>query len=162
MTARFAYRRPKALANAVAAAKPARTPALPAASLPKGSLPAPRAAFKEVSVFHAGGVDRTNILIPMSEYEHMKSFAGESDAAVESACLEASKVIAAEADRTWSETVASGAMLQLMAAFQSKRKAQSRRKVTRSRTRASLASEGYFLELSAANAVRCTQRNNCS
>ena len=123
MTARFAYRRPKPPANALVAARLIRSPATPAASLPKDLLLAQKDAFKRVRVFGADGAGRTTISIPVGEYEHMLSFAGESVAAVESVCLEASKVIAAEADRTRSETVASGAMLQLMAVFQSKCKA---------------------------------------
>ena len=128
MTARFAYRRPKAPAKAGAPAKPTLSPAMPAASLTEGALPALKDAFKEVSVHNAGGAGRTTILIPTGEYEHMLSFAGESDAAVESACMETSKVLAEERDRTWSETVASGAMLELMLAFQGRRKVMPRRK----------------------------------
>ena len=122
MTARFAHRRIEAPTKAPAAAKPTRAPVAPAASLPEGSLPAQKDAFKEVSVFQAGGAGRITILIPMGEYEHMRSFAGESDEAVESACRTASKALVAESDRTWSETVASGAMVELMCAFASRRK----------------------------------------
>ena len=124
MTARFAYRRPKPPANALVAAKLTRSPATPAASLPKESLPALKDAFTEVCVFQAGGAGRITISIPAGEYEHMASFANESHAAVESACMEASKALSKESDRTWNETVASGAMSILMDAFASKRKAK--------------------------------------
>jgi len=127
MTARFAHRRIEAPTKAPAAAKPTRSPATPAAALPKGDMPPPRDAFKEVCVFNAGGVGRTTILIPWGEFEHMLSFAGESDVAVEHACRTASKALAAENDRTWSEIVASGAMLELMCAFASRRRVKPRR-----------------------------------
>jgi hypothetical protein len=127
MTARFAYRRARTPAKAPAAAKPTDAPALPAAPLPKDPLPAQKDAFKKVCVYTAGGVRRTTISIPMGEYQHMLSFAGESDEAVSSACLAASKVLAAERERTWSETVSSAAMLELMCAFQSQRKAKAGR-----------------------------------
>ena len=128
MTARFAYRRPQPPAKVPAAAKPRRSPALPAASLPEGSLPAPKAAFKEVSVYEAGGAGHTTILIPTGEFEHMLSFAGESHAAVESACLAASKIAAEEKDQTWGETVGSCAMSSLMTTFASRCKVKPRRK----------------------------------
>jgi hypothetical protein len=128
MTARFAYRRARASAKATAAAKPTRTPATPATSLPKGGLPARRDAFKEVCVFRAGGAGRTTISIPISEYEHMLSFAGESHAAVEKACVEASLVLELMEGEAWTETVGAGAMLELMLAFQARRKAKPGRK----------------------------------
>ncbi len=124
MSTRFAYRRPRVPANAPTAAKPTRSQATPAASLPKPPLHAQKDAFKEVSVFNAGGAGRITISIPAGEYEHMASFANESHAAVESACMEASKALSKESDRTWNETVASGAMSILMDAFASKRKAK--------------------------------------
>lgn len=129
MTARFAYRMPRVSANTPAAAKPARAPATPAASLPEGSLPAPRDAFKQVCVCKAGGVGQTTISIPISEYEHMLSFAGESHAAVESACLAASKIAAEEKDQTWAETVGSCAMSSLMTTFASRCKVKPGRTV---------------------------------
>lgn len=129
MTARFAYRRPKPPAKAPAATKPTHSLATPAAALPKDPLPALKDAFKEVSVYQAGGVGRTTILIPMGEYEHMKSFAGESHAAVESACVEASKVLAREEDRNWGDTVSSSAMESLMDSFVSRRKTKPGRSV---------------------------------
>ena len=128
MTARFAYRRTTLPAKTLATAKPTRSPAMPAASLPEGSLPAQGDAFKEVSVYKAGGAGRITIAIPMGEYEHMLSFAGESHAAVEKACLVASKALSKESDRTWSETVASGAMNDLMTTFASKCKVKPGRK----------------------------------
>jgi len=127
MTARFAYRRARAPAKAPAAAKPTRAPAMPAAPLPKGSLPAQGDAFKKVRVSRAGGAGLATIFIPWGEFEHMLSFAGESDEAVENACRTASKALAAENDRTWSEIVASGAMLELMCAFASRRRVKPRR-----------------------------------
>lgn len=128
MTARFAYRMPRASAKASAAAKPARTPALPAASLPKDPLPALRDAFKDVCVFRAGSAGRTTISIPLGEYEHMLSFAGESDAAVENACVDASLVLEPQEGETWAETVGAGAMLELMLKFQGRRKVKPGRK----------------------------------
>ncbi|HUX23440.1 MAG TPA: hypothetical protein VMV87_02380 [Burkholderiales bacterium] len=128
MTARFAYRRARAAAKTPAAAKPTRAPARPAASLPKGALPALRDAFKKVRVSRAGGAGLATIFIPWGEFEHMRSFADESDEVVENACVAASKFVAEESDRTWSETVASGAMLELMLAFQGRRKVMPRRK----------------------------------
>jgi len=129
MTARFSYRRARAPAKTAAGAKPTRAPATPAASLPKDPLPALKDAFKEVCVWNAGGVGRSTILIPTGEYEHMKSFAGESDAAVESACMEASKVLELQEGTSWAELVAGGAMLELMLAFQARRKFKPGRKV---------------------------------
>lgn len=122
MTARFAYRMPRVSAKVPAAAKPTRAPATPAAPLPKGAMPALRDAFKEVCVCRAGGVGRTTILIPTGEYEHMLSFADESDVAVENACVEASKVLELQEGTSWAELVAGGAMLELMLAFQAHRK----------------------------------------
>ena len=126
MSSRFAYRIPRVPAKALAAAKPARTRASPAASLPKASLPAPKDAFKEVSVFIAGGAGRTTIAIPVGEYEHMLSFAGESVAAVEKACLEASLDLKPLEGSSWTEFVAGGAMLELMLKFHGRSKAKSR------------------------------------
>ena len=130
MATRLAYRRARAPAKAPTAAKPTCAPATPAAPLPKGALPALSDAFKKVCVYGADGVGRTTISISISEYEHMLSFAGESQEAVEKACVEASKVLAEERDRTWSETVASGAMLELMCTFASSRRVKPRRKAT--------------------------------
>jgi hypothetical protein len=79
-------------------------------------------------VYKAGGDGRTTISIPAGEYEHMLSFAGESDGAVEKACLVASKALSKKSDRTWSETVASGAMNDLMTTFASKCKVKPGRK----------------------------------
>lgn len=128
MSSRFAYRIPRVPAKTLAAAKPARPPALPAASLPKDPLPAQRDAFKEVSVYKAGGAGGTTISIRVGEYEHMLSFAGESDAAVESACVAASKIAAEENDQTWGEIVSSCAMNSLMNAYASRFKVKPRRK----------------------------------
>ena len=128
MTARFAYRRGRTSAKAPAAAKPTRSPATPAAALPEASLPAQKDAFKVVSVYKAGGAGRITVAIPMGEYEHMLSFAGESPAAVESACLAASKVLELQEGTSWAELVASGAMLELMLAFQARRKFKPGRK----------------------------------
>jgi hypothetical protein len=128
MTARFAYRRARTPAKAPAAAKPARAPALPAAPLLKDPLPAQKDAFKEVCVRNAGGVGRTTISIPISEYEHMLSFAGESHAAVARACVEASLVLEPLEGSSWTEVVAGGAMLELMLKFQGRRKAKPGRK----------------------------------
>lgn len=126
MTARYAYRRARAPAKVPAAAKPTRTPATPAAPLPKGALPALRDAFKEVCVYKAGGIGRTTISISISEYEHMLSFANESQEAVESACVEASLVLGPMEGSSWTETVEAGATLALMEAYHSKRKAKPR------------------------------------
>ncbi|MDE2071753.1 MAG: hypothetical protein KGI70_03440 [Patescibacteria group bacterium] len=91
-------------------------------------MPALRDAFKEVRVSRAGGAGRTTIFIPRGEYEHMLSFADESDVAVESACLEASLVLDLMDGETWTETVGAGAMLELMLAFQARRKVKPGRK----------------------------------
>jgi hypothetical protein len=128
MTARFAYRRPRTPAKAPTAAKPTRTPATPATSLPKGALPAQRDAFKKVCVCRAGGAGRITIAIPISEFEHMLSFAGESHGAVENACVEASLVLEPQEGETWTETVGAGAMLELMLAYQARRKVKPGRK----------------------------------
>ena len=128
MTARFAYRRARTPAKAPAAAKPTDAPALPAAPLPKDPLPAQKDAFKDVCVFRAGGVGRTTISIPMGEFEHMMSFAGESHAAVENACVEASLVLEPLEGSSWTELVAGGAMLELMLKFQARRKVKPGRK----------------------------------
>jgi hypothetical protein len=53
----------------------------------------------------------------MGEYEHMLSFAGESVAAVEKACLEASLDLEPLEGSSWTELVAGGAMLELMLKF---------------------------------------------
>src|ERR1017187_2800618 len=124
MTARFAYRRTTLPAKPLAAAKPTRSPATPAAALPEGPLSAQGDAFKQVSVYKAGGVGRTEILIPMGEYEHMLSFAGESQEAVEKACVEASLVLEPIEGSSWTELLAGVAMLALMDAFHAKRKAK--------------------------------------
>ena len=79
-------------------------------------------------MFRAGGTGRTTILIPVGEYEHMLSFAGESDAAVESACVEASLVLEPLEGSSWTEVVAGGAMLALMLKFQGRRKVKPGRK----------------------------------
>ena len=79
-------------------------------------------------MFRAGGVGRTTILIPMGEYEHMKSFAGDSDAVVENACVEASLVLEPQEGISWTELVAGEAMLELMLAFQARRKFKPGRK----------------------------------
>ncbi len=129
MTARFAYRRPRTPAKAPAAAKPARSPALPAAALSKGPLPAQKDAFKQGCVSRAGGVGRTSIAIPLGEFEHMKSFAGESHAAVEKACVEASLVLEPQEGISWTELVAGEAMLALMLKFQGRRKVKPGRKI---------------------------------
>ena len=128
MTARFAYRRARAPAKTPAAAKPTRAPATPAAALPKGALPAQGDAFKKVRVSRAGGAGRTTILVPMGEYEHMLSFAGESDVAVESACMVASKLAVEETERTWGEIVSSFAMNSLMNSYASRFKVKPWRK----------------------------------
>lgn len=128
MTARFAYRMPRVSARARAAAKPTGVPATPAAALPKESLPAQENAFKKVCVYRAGGAGRTTISIPVGEYEHMLSFAGESDAAVENACVDASLVLEPQEGETWAETVGAGAMLELMLKFQGRRKVKPGRK----------------------------------
>lgn len=120
----------KASAKAPAVAKPTPAPATPAAALPEGSLPAQEDAFKEVSVYQAGGAGQTTISIPVGEYEHMLSFAGESHEAVESACVAASRVLEPLKGDTWTETVAAGAMLALMEAYHSKRKAKPGRSTT--------------------------------
>jgi hypothetical protein len=103
-------------------------PATPAAALPKESLPAQENAFKKVCVYRAGGAGRTTISIPVGEYEHMLSFAGESDAAVENACVDASLVLEPQEGETWAETVGAGAMLELMLKFQGRRKVKPGRK----------------------------------
>jgi hypothetical protein len=128
MTARFAYGLPRVSAKTLAAAKPARTPAAPAASLPKPPLPALKDAFKEMTVFQAGGASRTTIAIPRGEYEHMLSFADESVSAVENACLEASLVLEPLEGSSWTEVVAGEAMLALMLKFQGRRKTKPERK----------------------------------
>ena len=132
MTARFAYRRAKVSAEVLASAKPSRSTATPAAPLSKEPLPAQEDAFKQVRVFLPGGAGRTTISIPQGEFEHMLSFANESHATVDNACLAASRVLEPpEGDsRAWAEVVAAGAMLALMEAYHSKRKAKPSRSTT--------------------------------
>jgi hypothetical protein len=67
----------------------------------------------------------------MGEYEHMLSFAGESDEAVEKACAEASKSTAEVKDRTWGEYVSAIAMDSLMTTFASRYKVKPKRKANR-------------------------------
>jgi len=128
MTTRFAYRRSKAPAKTPAAAKPTRSPKTQAAALPKGAMPALSDAFKQLCVYEAGGAGRSTILIPTGECEHMLSFAGESDEAVESACMAASKIAVEEKEQTWGEIVSSFAMNSLMNSYASRFKVKPWRK----------------------------------